>query len=242
MAASHAPGRKKAETRPIDHEKLRAMLRRIGDEYIFYMLDDAIEQLPPTKLAKIVGRYIRLDQVSLDEGAPAARRSLLEEVTAFVEVSRRGGYYVDFDVSSKNCTETSTGTRAFIADCRRLLERCMATARKRDRTGARESFELLFALLRHIDEGHDDVVFFADEGGSSEVCVDWGSAFSAWFRCLAPSATPEEFADAVVEQIDALDRVARNAHLANARKLGTPAQQRALDARLASNAPRRSGG
>jgi len=31
---------------------------------------------------------------------------------------------------------------------------------------AREAFDILFGLLRHIDEGHDDVIFFADEGRS----------------------------------------------------------------------------
>jgi hypothetical protein len=40
----------------IDREKLRAAIRRLGDEYVFYMLDEAIELLPDAKLAKIMGR------------------------------------------------------------------------------------------------------------------------------------------------------------------------------------------
>ncbi len=34
-------------------------------------------------------------------------------------------------------------------------------------------FEVIFSLLRHIDECTDDILFFADEGGSWEVGVNW---------------------------------------------------------------------
>ena len=43
---------------PVDKEKLRAAVRRLGPEYIFYMLDDAIELLPQAKLAKIAAKYL----------------------------------------------------------------------------------------------------------------------------------------------------------------------------------------
>jgi hypothetical protein len=35
----------------IDRDKIRAAVRRLGDEYVFYMLDEAIDLLPPAKLA-----------------------------------------------------------------------------------------------------------------------------------------------------------------------------------------------
>ena len=38
------------------------------------------------------------------------------------------------------------------------------------------------------------MVFFADEGGSWQVGVDWKSVLPADFRCLAETAGPEEFA------------------------------------------------
>lgn len=41
----------------IDREKLRAAVRTLGNEYVFYMLDDAIELLPPAKLLKIAKKY-----------------------------------------------------------------------------------------------------------------------------------------------------------------------------------------
>ena len=58
----------------------------------------------------------------------------------------------------------------------------------------REAFDLLFALLRHIDACEDDVIFFADEGGSWQVGVSWKNVLPAYFRCLAETAGPEEFA------------------------------------------------
>jgi hypothetical protein len=37
----------------IDRDKLRAEARKLGNEYVFFMLDDAIEFLPLDKLHKI---------------------------------------------------------------------------------------------------------------------------------------------------------------------------------------------
>ncbi|HXN31268.1 MAG TPA: hypothetical protein VN894_05375, partial [Polyangiaceae bacterium] len=150
----------------IDRDKLRDALRIIGDEYVFYMLDEAIDLLPPDKLAKLVGQYIELERLRPDAGASATQRSLLEEVKAFDIASRAKKYFVSFHVNSKNCMESPTGTRAFIAECRRQLHRCIAHASKGAAAETREAFDTIFALLRHIDEGNDDVVFFADEGGS----------------------------------------------------------------------------
>ena len=38
----------------LDRDKLRAAIRMLGTEYLFYMLDDAIDLLPPAKLHKLV--------------------------------------------------------------------------------------------------------------------------------------------------------------------------------------------
>jgi hypothetical protein len=42
------------ESNVIDRDKLRAAVRKLSNEYILYMLDDAIDVLPPAKLQKIV--------------------------------------------------------------------------------------------------------------------------------------------------------------------------------------------
>lgn len=220
----------------IDRAKLRDALRIIGDEYVFYMLDEAIDLLPPDKLAKLVGQYIQLERLRPDAGTHALPQSLLEDVRAFDAASRAGKYYVSFKVNSKNCMESSTGTRAFIAECRRQLDRCVSQAVKGAAVETRDAFDTIFALLRHIDEGRDDIVFFADEGGSWQVCVDWEKVFPAWFRCLSKVAESAEFADAVVEIVDAFEAFSRERYFAAARKIATAAQRRALDTRLAATA------
>jgi hypothetical protein len=73
----------------IDRDKLRSAVRRLGSEYIFYMLDDAIELLPPSKLVKLAGRY--LDVKSLQASGPK-HAGLLAEVKAFEKASRAGDY------------------------------------------------------------------------------------------------------------------------------------------------------
>lgn len=120
--------RKRVVAPRIDRDKLRTAVRRLGDEYVFYMLDEAIDLLPPPKLVKLVGRYLDVERLRPD--ADAAEKTLLAEVRAFDPASRAGNYYESFNVNSKNCTDTSTGTRAFIADCNRLLERCVTRAIK----------------------------------------------------------------------------------------------------------------
>jgi hypothetical protein len=234
-------GREKTESAPpeIDRGKLREALRTIGDEYVFCMLDEAIDLLPPEKLAKLVGQYIQLERLRPDAGAHARERSLLEDVRAFDAASRARSYYVSFNVNSKNYMESSTGTRAFIAECRRLLDRCVAHATKGAPAETREAFDTVFALLRHIDEGHDDIVFFADEGGSWQIGVDWRKVFPAWFRGLSKSAEPAEFAGAVVETVDAFEACSRETYFAGARKMATATQRKALVARVAATPARR---
>jgi hypothetical protein len=42
-----------------------------------------------------------------------------------------------------------------------------------------QAFEIVFGLLDHIDECQDDVVFFADEGGSCQIGFDWEKVLPA---------------------------------------------------------------
>ena len=47
----------------IDSAKLRAAIRRLGPEYVFYMLDDAIDLLPLTELEGIAKKYLMHGEV-----------------------------------------------------------------------------------------------------------------------------------------------------------------------------------
>src|SRR5688572_6773280 len=88
----------------IDRDKLRAAVRRLGDGPVFYMLDGAIDLLPPAKLAKLVGGY--LDVKLLRPDAPG-KKDLLDAARAFVKASRAGKYYEGFSVNSKNFMDRS---------------------------------------------------------------------------------------------------------------------------------------
>ena len=202
---------------PVDKEKLRAAVRRLGPEYIFYMLDDAIELLPKVKLAKIAAKYLDLDRLRPDSDKKKSP-SLLADVKAFDEASRRSAYYESFLVDSRNCMEKSMGTLAWISDYHRLLDRCVAAAKDKSATELREAFEILFGLLDYIDEANDDVIFFADDGGSWELGIDWRQVLPPYFKVLSVAATPEEYASRVSLLIERRCPCNRDQMLAIARR------------------------
>jgi hypothetical protein len=149
-------------------------------------------------------------------------------VKAFDKASRAGEYYESFSVNSKNYREVSGGTRAWIAECERLFGRCVAATGKGNPGETCGAFEMLFALLQHIDKGMDDVVFFADEGGSWQVGVDWQKVLPAWFACLSATVEPEEYAHRVVDVVDRFVKYDRDKHLTTAARKASAAQRKAL--------------
>jgi hypothetical protein len=153
---------------------------------------------------------------------------LLDEVRKVHAASLAGEYYESFNVNSKNFMDKSQGTETFIAEFDRFLTRCIRAAAKRPQRPLREAFELLFALLRQIDEDPDSVVFFADEAGSWQVGVDWREALPAYFRCLAESTSGEELACEVDRVIADFADYERPKHLAAARRVASAEQKAAL--------------
>jgi len=106
----------------IDRDKLRAEVRKLGNEYVFLMLDDAIELLPVAKLQKIAKKYLDLKRLRPDT-EKATRPTLLADVKRFEKASLAGEYYESFGVNSQNYTQKSAGTSAWIAEYLRLLDR-----------------------------------------------------------------------------------------------------------------------
>jgi hypothetical protein len=210
----------------IDREKLRAAVRRLGGESILNMLDDAIDLLPPAKLKKLAGEYFDLKQLGPD--SPKATASLLTEVKRFEKASLAGEYYESFNVNSRNCMEQSTGTSAWIANFRRLLDGCVAGATEQNPAEVRQAMDVLFALLDHIDKCEDDVIFFADEGGSWQVGVNWKTVLPAWFKVLSATAGPEEYATRITGMLSCHYSYGRDKMLAIARQTATPEQRKAL--------------
>ena len=212
-------------SRKVDIEKLRVALQRMSRDNLLLIAERAIEIVPRTKLQALVGDRVRLED--LVEGKRGAG-PLLDEVRKFHSASLAGEYYESFNVNSKNFMQKSEGTEAFITEFDRLITKCIRAAPNRPQAPVREAFDLLFALLRQIDEDPDSVVFFADEAGSWQVGVNWRAALPAYFQCLAASSAGEEFAREVDRALADFPDSERPNHLAAARRVANSEQKAAL--------------
>ena len=190
------------------------------------MLDEAIELLPSTKLYVLAQKYLDLKRLRPDT-KNATKRNLLADVKTFERASLAGEYYDSFDVNSKNFMEKSRGTTHWIAECRRLLDRCVTHAQTGDPARVCQAFGIIFGLLDRLDEGRDDVVFFADEGGAWQVGVDWQQVLPAWFTVLSATTEPEEYAQQITGLLERHSRGSTRM-LGVARKIAMPAQRAAL--------------
>lgn len=211
----------------IDRGKLRAAIRKLGHEHVYDMLDDAIELLPPAKLHKIVRTYLNVRQLGL-EAVKGTTSNLVADVMAFEKASLAGEYYEFFDVNYKNSTEKSMGTVAWIADCNRLLDRCVGQVRRPRSANPAEvcqAFNVVFGLLDRIDECREDIIFFADEAGAWQVGVDWDRVLPPWFKVLSVVAAPEEYAGRINTLLDHHYKYGRDKMLVVARKAATPEQR-----------------
>ena len=168
---------------------------------------------------------VRLDRLA--EGKRGAA-PLLGEVRTFHDASLRGEYYDSFAVNSKNFMDKSEGTEAFIAELDRFVGQCVRAGVKGPHAPVREAFELLLALLRRLDEDPDRVVFFADEGGSWQVGVDWRAVLPAHFQCLAEGTPADDFARQVDRAISDFADDERPRHLAAAQRAANAEQKAAL--------------
>lgn len=209
----------------IDRDKLRAAVRGMGSEYVFHMLDDAIALLPQDKLLKLARGYLNPAELRPDS---EQKQNLLAEVEAFQKASLSGKYYEAFAVNSKKRTEKSGGTLAWIADCRRLLDRCVVQAKKENPDMVCQAFQVVFCLLDQIDACEDEILFFADEGGSGDVGVDWEEVLPAWFRVLSATTGPDEYAQRITAVLKCHYEHGRVKMLAVARRIATPAQHQAI--------------
>ncbi len=181
--------------RPVDREKVRAEVRKLEGADLLVILDRAIDLLPAEKLPGLLEDYAWPDDLRSD--GPAPPPDLLATVRRFREASLRGEYREDFAVNSRNFQQKSKGTQRWIAECNRLLDLCIAASDGASHADARTAFELIFDLLVRIDDGGDAIIFFADEAGSWQVGVTWRRVMPGWFRVVAETAGPEEYASAV---------------------------------------------
>lgn len=209
----------------MDLAALRRTLRRLPRGDLLIIAERAAELVTPAKLDTLLGNFVPLKEFAQTS---AVTVSILDEVSKFHAAGMSGQYYETIDVNARNCTEKSKGTQAFIAEFDRLARNCIRVATTGPRPTARQAFERLFELLNQIDQGNDDMIFFADEGGSSDIGVNWRTVFPAYFRCLAESATAAEFAQVVDHLITRLCDYDRPHHMKSAHRVATNAQKAAL--------------
>ncbi len=147
-----------------------------------------------------------------------------------------GEYYEAFDVNSKNSMQTSNGTQAFIAEFDRLARKCIRAAKTEPRAVVRQAFEQIFDLLGKIDQFDDDIIFFADEGGSWSwaIGVDWRSVLPVYFRWVAETVDAAEYVQLVDQIITKYCNYERPHHLKAAMRVATAAQKAALQGLLTS--------
>jgi hypothetical protein len=212
----------------IDFSAVRAELRTLNRGSLLIIAERAIELIPATQLNTLLSDFVQLTARPAEAGN--ATVSLLDEVRTFYDTAKAGKYYQPIEINNQGRQEQSNGTDAFIAEFHRLLHTCIRAADQEVPSGLRESFEFLLALLRHIDEGNDNVLFFADDGSSLDVGVNWRAALPAYFKCLAETSLPEEFARKVDEAIANFVDYDQPWYLNEARNVANDAQRIALDA------------
>ena len=212
--------------RTVDPERLRSALRNVTRADLLVVIDRALVHVPKHRLHEVVDGFVAFDDLVVTKGK--GRTRVLDKVKAFDDASRRGEYYESFNVNSKNFMERSEATEEWIAEYERLLGDVLSLAAGGDPSEVRQALELLFALLRRIDEGEDDVVFFADEGGSWQVDANWPTVLPAYFRCLSSTAAPEEYAQLVNAIVKDFARHDAPKYMSRARGAATREQKAAL--------------
>jgi len=216
----------------IDSSSVRTELRTLPRGSLLIIAERAIELVPTDQLTALLADIVHLDADTSETTVPAPLTPrLLDEVREFHDAAMAGHYHQAIEVSSMRGFEQSPSTDSFIADFDRLTRKCIgAVGQGENSSGVRESFELLFGLLRYIDEGNDDVLFFADDGSSSDVGVNWHVVLPAYFNCLAKTSSPEEFARTVNETIADFVSYDQPSYMNTAANVASDEQRVALDA------------
>jgi len=216
--------------RRIGWQVLEPALRKLRKDDLLQVLHDAYQELPASRVVSVFGVYVDLLALEspLTSAKGAAPGRLVKAVERFHTDSLAGQYYESFNVNSKNFMDTSEGTDLWISECNHLFDECVQLSAKGYHAEARSAMDLLFELLAEIDTGSDEIVFFADEGGSWQVGLDEEKVMPAYFCSLAATATPEEYANNVRKLIEGRGTYNRDKFLKSARKVADPAQRKVL--------------
>ena len=213
--------------RAIDLKSVRRELRALPRGTLLMIAERAAELLSNAKLKALMAHFFAINEI---ETASLVPPSLLDEVRTFHAASLGGQFYEELPIHFNNTTDQSTGSDDFIAEFDRLIRHCIRAAKTAPPLPVRESFELLFDVLRCIDKGNDDIIFFVDDGGTLDVGVDWQTVFPVYFRSVAKTASAHVFAQMVDQVIRDFADFERPTHLQAAHRIANPAQKAVLRA------------
>jgi len=209
-----------------------AQLRQIGldleelsRDRLFGLVTLALRALDADTAVRVLGSVgIRLE----DRRRAAGDADLLRDMETFCRESYAGEYYESFNVNSRNFSELSAGTLDWTRKCERLGARCLAGGAKKATSAGAKACGLLVQMLHHVDEGHDDIVFWADEGGTWQVEVDKDRLQRAWFEGLAKTASDGDYVEAAKVAIGMVWERERTAVVQLVRRVASASQRKAL--------------
>ena len=211
--------------RAIDLAAVRRELRTLTRGNLLILAERATQRLSTPQLRALLADVMPLHDV---DSTASTAASLSDEVAQFHAASMGGQFYEACPIGAKGDACTSRATDAFIAEFDRLIRQCIRAAPTAPPQTVRDAFERLFNLLRHLDKGNDDLLFFADDGGSLDIGVDWHAVFPVYFRCVAQTTSADVFREVVDQVIRAFASAQRPHHVRTAGRAANPAQKRAL--------------
>jgi hypothetical protein len=116
---------------------------------------------------------------------------LLQEIQRFRQDSLNRKYYAPFNMNSKNYREIPEKTKTWFSQLGEFLTNSMALTKQGDHANAVACFDLLYELIRAMENG--DEIVFAEEVGSWMIPVDEKKVVAAYLKSVAAIASPEQY-------------------------------------------------
>ena len=180
------------EVARVDRERLWWAMRALDRGDLMQLLVRALAEVPPGRLEVVFRDRARPGDVGA--GADEQDGGVRADVEKFCDLARTGHFY---EAIPYRGSEQSHGTQEFVARCHVMFDRCVAAEGERaDPRQLRSAFEMLFDLMRRVDDGQE-IVHFTDEAGAWQIGVVWERVHPAYFKCLARTATEGEVGPAV---------------------------------------------
>jgi len=171
----------------MNKKQVFACLAEQDPDTLLEFLEAAYQEMSTDQRRAVFGKALEKSKPLAVEG-----ESLLAEVKKFQRQSRAGKYYAPFDINSKNFMHVPEETNAWFERVGDLLTQSAQLSEQGDHVHAVACFRILYALIDAMEDG--DEIVFADEYGAWMITVDEKKMIAAYFRSLAATATPEEYA------------------------------------------------